>query len=135
MTLHSALIRNLIKLKATSKPTARGDQVCLKDYKYILFEILANRTWKGPNQACWAFLLPLSFYSTRSFGMYDLRLRLLFTFRSTLFHFVGILRVLTVGWPMPPHQLSYQLKYTLTVYQRPSRLEITLQALLPTLYS
>ena len=77
----------------------------------------------------------LSFYSTRSFGMYDLRLRLLFTFRSTLFHFVGILRVLTVGWPMPPHQLSYQLKYTLTVYQRPSRLEITLQALLPTLYS
>ena len=54
--------------------------------------------------------------------MYDLRLRLLFTFRSTLFHFVGILRVLTVGWPVPPHQLSYQLKYTLTVYQRPSRL-------------
>ena len=33
--------------------------------------------------------------------------------------------------PGTPHQL--QLKYTLTVYQRPSRLEITLQAPMPTL--
>ena len=44
---HSALIRNLIKLKGTVKLTAQGERVCLKDSKYILFEILANRTWKG----------------------------------------------------------------------------------------
>ena len=46
-TLHSALIRNLIKLKGTAKLTAQGELVCLKDSKYILFEILANTTWKG----------------------------------------------------------------------------------------
>ena len=44
---HSALIRNLIKVKGTAKLTAQDEQVCLKDSKYILFEILANRTWKG----------------------------------------------------------------------------------------
>ena len=44
---HNALIRNLIKLKGTAKLTAQGEQVCLKDSKYILFEIIANRTWKG----------------------------------------------------------------------------------------
>ena len=54
--LHSALIRNLIKLKGTAKLTAQGEWVCLKDSKYILFQILANRRWKGrtssfrPNQ-------------------------------------------------------------------------------------
>ena len=42
--LHSALIRNLIKLKGTVKLTAQGERVCLKDSKYILFEILAHRT-------------------------------------------------------------------------------------------
>ena len=45
--IHSALIRNLIKLKDTAKLTAQGEQACLKDSKYILFEILAHRTWKG----------------------------------------------------------------------------------------
>ena len=43
-TRHSALIRNLTKLKETAKLTAHDEQVCLKDSKYILFEILANRT-------------------------------------------------------------------------------------------
>ena len=42
--LHSALIRNLMNLKGTVKLTAQGERVCLKDSKYILFEILANRT-------------------------------------------------------------------------------------------
>ena len=41
---HSVLIRNLIKLKGTAKLTAQDEQVCLKDSKYILFEILENRT-------------------------------------------------------------------------------------------
>ena len=49
---HSALIRNLIKLKGTAKLTAQGERVCLKDSKYILFEILANRTWKGCTSSC-----------------------------------------------------------------------------------
>ena len=39
---HSALIKNLIKLKGTAKLTAQGEQVCLKDSKYVLFEILAQ---------------------------------------------------------------------------------------------
>ena len=41
--LHSALMRNLIKLKSTVKLTAQGERVCLKDSKYILFEILEHR--------------------------------------------------------------------------------------------
>ena len=49
---HSALIRNLIKLKGTAKLTAQGERVCLKDSKYILLEILANRTWKGITSSC-----------------------------------------------------------------------------------
>ena len=49
---HSALIRNLIKLKGTEKLTAQGDWVCLKHSKYILFEILAHRKWKGSTSAC-----------------------------------------------------------------------------------
>ena len=45
---HSVLIRNLIKLTGTAKLTAQGEGVVfLKDSKYILFEILENRTWKG----------------------------------------------------------------------------------------
>ena len=50
--MHSALIRNLIKLKGTAKLTALDEQVCLKDSKYILFEILANRTLKGGTSSC-----------------------------------------------------------------------------------
>ena len=48
--LHSALIRNLIKLKGTAK---HDEQICLKDSKYILFEILENWTWKGCTNSCW----------------------------------------------------------------------------------
>ena len=51
--LHSALIRNLIKLKGTAKLTAQGERVCLKDSKYVLFEILAHRKWKGRASFCW----------------------------------------------------------------------------------
>ena len=50
---HSVLIRNLIKLKSIEKPTVQGEWVCLKDPKYVLFEILANRTWKGCTSSCW----------------------------------------------------------------------------------
>ena len=46
-TFHSAAIVNLTKLQKTLMGPAQGEQVCLKDSKYILFEILANRTWKG----------------------------------------------------------------------------------------
>ena len=52
LTLHVALIRSLIKLKGTAKLTVQGEQVCLKNSKYILFEILANRTWKGRTISC-----------------------------------------------------------------------------------
>ena len=38
--LHSALIRNLIKLKSTAKLIAQGERVCHKDSKHIFFEIL-----------------------------------------------------------------------------------------------
>ena len=30
----------------------QGERVCFKDSKYILFEILANRTWKGGTSSC-----------------------------------------------------------------------------------
>ena len=53
---------NLLKLKGTAKLTVQGEWVCLKDSKYTLFEILANRPWKYkllpakpaklPNRAC-----------------------------------------------------------------------------------
>ena len=46
-------IRNLIKLNGTAKLTARGEWVCLKDSKYITFEILANKIWKGLASSCW----------------------------------------------------------------------------------
>ena len=49
---HSALIRNLIKLKGRVKLTAQGERVRLKDSKYILFEILENHTWKGHTSSC-----------------------------------------------------------------------------------
>ena len=49
---HSALIRNLIKLKGTAKLTAQGERACLKDSKFILFEILENRTRKGCTSSC-----------------------------------------------------------------------------------
>ena len=50
---HSALIRNLIKMKGTGKLTAQDEQVCLKDPKYNLFEILENQTRKGCTSSCW----------------------------------------------------------------------------------
>ena len=40
MLPQSTLIRNVIKLKGTAKLTSQGEPVCLKDSKYILFEIL-----------------------------------------------------------------------------------------------
>ena len=51
--MHSALIRNLIKLKGKGKLTVQGEWVCLKNSKYILFEILAYRRWKGHTSSCW----------------------------------------------------------------------------------
>ena len=52
ITEYIKLIRNLVKLKGTAKLTAQGERVCLKDVKYILFEILANRTWLGYTTSC-----------------------------------------------------------------------------------
>ena len=49
---HSALIRDLIKLKGTETLAAQGERVCLKDSKHILFEILENQTWKGCDSSC-----------------------------------------------------------------------------------
>ena len=49
---HSALIRNLIKLKGTAKLTAQGERVCLKDSKYLLSKILENRTCKSRTSSC-----------------------------------------------------------------------------------
>ena len=43
---------NLTNLQKTLMVLAQGEQVCLKDSKYILFEILANRTWKGRTSSC-----------------------------------------------------------------------------------
>ena len=36
-----------MKLKETLMGPAQGERVCLKNSKYVLFEILANRKWKG----------------------------------------------------------------------------------------
>ena len=36
-----------MKLKETLAGPVQGEQVCLNDSKYILFEILSYRTWKG----------------------------------------------------------------------------------------
>ena len=43
---------NLTNLQKTLMGPAQGEWVCLKDSKYILFEILANRTWKGRTSSC-----------------------------------------------------------------------------------
>ena len=65
-TVHSALIRTLIKLKGTAKLTTQGEPVCLKDSKYILFEILAHRTWKGRTSSCRPSQLHLAYSASRS---------------------------------------------------------------------
>ena len=44
---HSRPLKNQMKLKETLTGPAQDEQLCLKDSKYILFEILAHRTWKG----------------------------------------------------------------------------------------
>ena len=50
--IHSRPMRNQIKLKETLTGPAQGEWVCHKDSKYILIEILANRTWKGCASSC-----------------------------------------------------------------------------------
>ena len=52
-TEHSAPSWNLMKFQIPKIKTMQGEQVCLKDSKNILFEILANRTWKGCTSSCW----------------------------------------------------------------------------------
>ena len=44
---------NLTNLQKILMVPAQGEQVCFKDSKCILFEILANRTWKGRTSSCW----------------------------------------------------------------------------------
>ena len=41
-----------MKLKETLMGPAQIERVCLKDSKYILFEILAHRIWKGRTSSC-----------------------------------------------------------------------------------
>ena len=41
-----------MNLKGTAKLTVQSEWVCLKHSKYILFEILAHRKWKGSTNAC-----------------------------------------------------------------------------------
>ena len=65
---HSTLIRNLIKLKGTAKLTAQDEQVCLKDNKYILFEILQNQTRKGRTSSCWPSKPDLAIWLARPAG-------------------------------------------------------------------
>ena len=65
---HSALIRNLIKLKGTTKLTAQGGLVCLKNSKYILFKILANRTWNGCTSSCCPSKPDLAIWQARPAG-------------------------------------------------------------------
>ena len=49
---HSAAMVNLTKLQKTLMVPVQGERVYLKDSKCILFEILANRTWKGYTSSC-----------------------------------------------------------------------------------
>ena len=41
-----------MKLKETLIGPAQGEWVCFKESKYIFFEILAHRTWKGWASSC-----------------------------------------------------------------------------------
>ena len=45
-------MRNQMKLEETLTGPVQGEWVRLKDSKYILFEILENRTWKGCTSSC-----------------------------------------------------------------------------------
>ena len=49
---HSAAMVNPTNLQKTLMVPAQGERVYLKDFKYILFEILANRKWKGRTSTC-----------------------------------------------------------------------------------
>ena len=50
---HSVAMVNLTNLQTTLMVPAQFEQVYLKDSKCILFEILANRTWKGHTSSSW----------------------------------------------------------------------------------
>ena len=52
MHKHSRPMRNEMKLKEILMGSAQHEWLCLKDSKYILFEILAHRTWKGSTSSC-----------------------------------------------------------------------------------
>ena len=41
------------KVERYSKINGKGERVCLKYSKYILFEILENQQWKGRTSSCW----------------------------------------------------------------------------------
>ena len=45
-------MRNQMKLKETLTGPAQGEGACLNDSRYVLFEILAKRTWKGKTSSC-----------------------------------------------------------------------------------
>ena len=57
-----------MKLKETLMGPAQGEQLCLKDSKYILFEILANKTWKGCISSCWPSKPDLAFWLAQPAG-------------------------------------------------------------------
>ena len=52
-TRHSMPMKNQMKLKETLMGPTQDEQICLKDSKHILFEILENRTQKDRANSCW----------------------------------------------------------------------------------
>ena len=62
---------NLIKVKGTAKLTAQGERVCLKDSKYILFEILGHgravQAHVGRASPIWQFGLLGQQFTKKSF--------------------------------------------------------------------
>ena len=105
LTKHSAPIRNLIKLKGTVKLTVQGQQVCLKDSKYILFEIPARRTWKG----CMYKLLlaeQAQFAGSADSSLYGPSMSYLLGFQA---------KYIWNPWDIPIHPLQLILQYLSTL--------------------
>ena len=59
---------NQMELKETVTGHGQDEWVCSKDSKYILFEILANRTWKGLTSSCWPSKPDLAIWLARQAG-------------------------------------------------------------------
>ena len=101
---HSALIRNLIKLKGTAKLTAQGERVWLNDSKYVLFEIPANRTWNGRTSSCWPSKPDLAGLAIRSL------------YCPSVSYLLGFLtKYIWNPWGIPVHPVQLVLLYLSTL--------------------